>query len=166
MRKAQLDAMNTPQSLGQLSNSGSITYGSTTYPNAIGGLGHAIGYSGWTAMAPYTAPAPKSYPESAAAVAGFAAGIKHALNKIMGGDGHDPEKQRLYEEMMAAAVKAVLAPEQSEEVKRRALLKYANGWMRVIEVGDPLPETMTIDQVDYRLTVKPGPDAPIAVYEG
>lgn len=120
-------------------------------------------YSGWTGPA-LREPAPKTYPESSAAAAGFAAGIKHALNVIMGPCKGDPEKAKLYEDLMAVAVKVVLAPEASDELSRRALFVYSGGWVVVVDMGESNPEEITLSGVKFYLTDRVSEECPMAVY--
>jgi hypothetical protein len=144
-------------------------------PLASGGIGQAAlqalqayqGYTGYTLWSsPYpTDPTPKTYPESSAAAAGFAAGIKHALNQVMGSCKDDPEKAKLYETLMASAVKVVLAPEASEELSRRALfLHYPTGWAVVLDIGESTPTQMEMGGSIYYLSDGVSEGCPMAVY--
>jgi len=127
-----------------------------------------VGRTGLTSGVDPATSQPKTFPEESAAVAGFAAGIKHALNRVMGGNGRDPEKQRLYEEVMAEAVKIVLAPEASEELKKRALFRTREGSFRIVDMGELAPDIMTSGNVTFRRRNKEfskDDDCPIVTYE-
>ena len=137
------------------------------FGQAVGNTGYSgySGYTGWSGPALRNAdPEPKTFPEESAAVAGFAAGIKHALNLVMGTNGHSPEKQKLYEEVMSEAVKMVLAPEASGELKKRALFRSRGGSFRIVEMGELAPESITTGNRTFRRKSKPD-DCPIVTYE-
>jgi hypothetical protein len=130
-----------------------------------GNLGYATqtDYTGWIGPA-LTSPPPKAYPESSAAAAGFAAGIKHALNVIMGPCRNDPEKAKLYEDLMSAAVKVVLAPEASDELSRRALFVEGDRWAAVVYIGESNPTEVTLRGVQFYVTHRASDECPMAVY--